>query len=117
MRKIEQQMCDAISNNKDWKSGNTQVITLNAMGSFVSFVYLHGNHIATVTDDSVRVYDGGWQSNTTKSRLNAICDTFCVDGERIFQENFKWFVHKFVGQAGTSKVYNVEPFVNGYTFA
>ena len=118
MRKIERQMCDAIRDNKDWKSGNTQVITrYNMMGNNISFVYLHDNHIATVTDDSVRVYDGGWQSNTTKSRLNAICSTFCVDGEGVFQKDFKWFVHKFVGQAGTSKVYNVEPFVNGYTFA
>ena len=118
MRKIERQMCDAISNNKDWKSGNTQVITrYDVMGNYISFVYLHDNHIATVTDDSVRVYDGGWQSNTTKSRLNAICNAFCVDGEGVFQKNFEWFVHKFVGQAGTSKVYNVEPFVNGYTFA
>ena len=117
MRKIERQMIKAIQDNKDWKSGNTQVITLCNMGSFVSFVYLHDNHIATVTDDSVRVYDGGWQSNTTKSRLNAICDAFCVTGEGIFQKNFEWFIHKFVGQAGTSKVYNVEPFVNGYIFA
>ena len=117
MRKIERQMIKAIQDNKDWKSGNTQVITLCNMGNFVSFVYLHDNHIATVTDDSVRVYDGGWQSNTTKSRLNAICDAFCVSGEGIFQKNFEWFIHKFVGQAGTSKVYNVEPFVNGYTFA
>ena len=113
VRKIERQMCDAIANGKDWKSGNTQVITIND----VTWVYLHDNHIATVYDDSVEVYDGGWQSNTTKSRLNAICDTFCVDGEGIFQKNFEWFIHKFVGQAGTSKVYNVEPFVNGYVFA
>ena len=118
MRKIERQMCDAIRDSKDWKSGNTQVITrYNMMGNNISFVYLHDNHIATVTDDSVRVYDGGWQSNTTKSRLNAICDAFCVAGEGVYQENFKWFVRKFVGNAGTTKVYNAEPFVNGYTFA
>src|SRR6056300_21992 len=113
MRKIEREMCKAIALEKDWKSGNTQVITIND----VAWVYLHDNHIATVYDDSVEVYDGGWQSNTTKSRLNAICDTFCVSGEGIFQKNFEWFIHKFVGQAGTSKVYNVEPFVNGYIFA
>ena len=117
MRKIERQMIQAIQDNKDWKSGNTQVITLQSMGDTASFVYLHGNHIATVHNDCVRVYDGGWQSNTTKSRLNAICNTFCVEGEGIFQKNFEWFIHKFVGQAGTSKVYNVEPFVNGYIFA
>ena len=115
MRKIEQQMIQAIKDNKDWQLDNTRVEYYPESSS--SCVYLHGNHIATVTDTDVTIYDGGWQSNTTKSRLNAICDAFCVDGERIFQENFKWFIHKFVGQAGTSKVYNTIPFVNGYTFA
>ena len=114
MRKIEQQMIQAIKDNKAWRSGNTEV-TLGSDG--VSYVFLHGNLIAEVDDTSITVYDGGWQSNTTKSRLNAICDTFCIAGEGIFQKNFEWFIHKFVGQAGTSKVYNTLPFVNGYVFA
>src|SRR5210317_2090047 len=89
MRKIERQMCDAIANGKDWKSGNTQVITIND----VAWVYLHGNHIATVYDDSVEVYDGGWQSNTTKSRLNALINGLC-NGRMfgIFQRNFDWYI-------------------------
>ena len=112
MRKIEQQMIEAIKEGKDWKNANTEVITI----SDVSWVYLHGNHIATVYEDSVEVFDGGWQSNTTKSRLNAICNAFCIDGEGIFQEKFEWFIHKFVGQHGETKVYNKEEFVNGYVF-
>jgi hypothetical protein len=114
MRKIEQQMIEAIKDNKTWRSGNTKV-TIGSDG--VSYVFLHSNLIAEVDETSITVYDGGWQSNTTKSRLNAICNAFCVDGEGIFQKNFEWFIHKFVGQAGTSKVYNVEPFVDGYIFA
>jgi len=119
MRKIEQQMCNAIALGKDWKSGNTRVTNFYDRDKklVVTSVFLHDNMIAELTDTDVTLYDGGWQSNTTKSRLNAICNTFCVDGEGIFQKNFQWFIHKFVGQAGTSKVYNVEPFVNGYTFA
>ena len=35
------------------------------------FVFLHGNKIAEIGDDSLTLFDGGWQSNTTKSRLNA----------------------------------------------
>ena len=114
MRKIEQQMIQAIKDNKAWRSGNTEV-TLGSDG--VSYVFLHGNLIAEVDDTSITVYDGGWQSNTTKSRLNAICEAFCIVGEGVFQEKFEWFVHKFVGQAGESKVYNKEPFVNGYIFS
>ena len=115
MRKIEQQMNQAISNNETWKSANTSVHYHEEYNS--TTVYLHDNLIATVTDNDMTIYDGGWQSVTTKSRLNAICDTFCVDGEGVFQKNFEWFIHKFVGQAGTSKVYNTIPFVNGYVFA
>jgi len=106
-------MCDAIQSNKDWKSGNTQVITIEG----VSFVYLHGNQIATIDEDSMTIYDGGWQSVTTKSRLNALCDEFCVAGEGVFQKDFVWYVRKFVGQAGQSKVFNVDDFTNGYVFA
>ena len=116
MRKIEQQMITAIRNNsKDWKSGNTKVCTTS---EGYTHVYLHNNHIATVTDDSLTLYDGGWQSNTTKSRLNALCDAFCIPGEGVFQKNFEWFVRRFVGESSvTGKVYNVDDFTNGYKFA
>ena len=113
MRKIETQMCQAIQSNLDWKSGNTQVITIDG----VSFVYLHGNQIATIDEDSMTVYDGGWQSTTTKSRLNALCNYFCMDGECVYQKNFKWYVDKFVGMAGQSKVFNTYDFTNGFIFA
>jgi len=113
MRKIESQMIEAIQSNKDWKSGNTQVITIKG----VSFVYLHGNQIATIDDDSMTIFDGGWQSVTTKSRLNALCDAFCVAGECVYQKNFTWYVDKLVGMAGQSKVFNTFEFTNGFVFA
>jgi len=113
MRKIETQMNAAIQANQDWKSGNTSVLTEDG----ISKVYLHGNHIATIDDDSMTIFDGGWQSNTTKSRLNALCSEFCITGEGVFQKDFVWYVRKFVGQAGQSKVYNADEFVNGYVFA
>jgi len=113
MRKIEKQMCEAIQNNKDWKLKNTQVITIEG----VSFVYLHGNQIATIDEDSMTIYDGGYQSTTTKSRLNALCDYFCVKGECVYQKNFQWYVDKFVGMAGQNKVFNTYDFTNGFIFA
>ena len=106
-------MCQAIQSNLDWKSGNTQVITIDG----VSFVYLHGNQIATIDEDSMTIYDGGWQSTTTKSRLNALCNYFCIDGECVYQKNFQWYVDKFVGMAGQSKVFNTYDFTNGFIFA
>ena len=106
-------MCQAIQSNKNWKSGNTEVITNDT----TSNVYLHGNLIATVTDTDMTIFDGGWQSNTTKSRLNALCDEFCISGECVFQKNFQWYVNKFVGAINGQNVYKTEDFVSGYTFA
>jgi len=88
MRVIEQRMNAAILGQRDWKSGNTMVTSLNG----VSHVFLHGNKIAEVGDNFIVLMDGGWQSNTTKSRLNAILQVHGCPGERVFQENFEWFV-------------------------
>lgn len=115
MSKIEQQMNDAITNNENWQSANTAVIYDPETNE--SKVYLHGNHIATVGDDFVQIFDGGEKSKTTKSRLNAILKEHAIDGECVFQRNFKWFVHKFIGQCGTSPVYNEYDFTDGFMFA
>jgi hypothetical protein len=114
MRKIEREMNAAICENRNWKSGNTEVI---ADHDGVSRVYLHGNKIAEIGDDFVQIFDGGYQSATTKSRLNAILSEHGIKGECVFQRNFKWFVHKFIGQAGTSPVYNEYEFQDGFMFA
>ena len=105
MRKIEKLMNIAIQNNTDWRMSNTEVTNNDG----VSTVYLHGNKIAEIGDAFVRVFDGGWRTNTTKSRLNAIIKEFCcayTDG--VYQHKFEWFItdNKCIKQ-----------FVNGYTFA
>ena len=107
MRKIESQMVQAIRDGvKSWKSGNTKVVTTN---DGTSHVYLHNNHIATVTYFGITLFDGGWQSNTTKSRLNAIIDGL-MDGVKygVFQKNFEWFV---LDESTT------QPFHSGYVLA
>ena len=115
MRKIEKQMCAAVQSNKNWQSGNTAVYFDPETG--VSIVRLHGNKIAEIDDTSMTIFDGGWQSHTTKSRLNALCDEFCITGEGVFQKNFQWYVNKFVGAINGQNVYKTEDFVSGYVFA
>ena len=115
MRKIEQQMCDAVQSNKNWSSSNTMVTIDEETNT--SSVYLHGNLIATVTENDMTIYDGGWQSVTTKSRLNALCDAFCYKGEYVFQKDFTWYVRKFVGKINGENVFKTEDFHSGYTFA
>ena len=83
-------MCKAVSDSKDWKNANTEVVSSQ---DGLSTVYLHGNKIAEVGDDFLTIFDGGYQSVTTKSRLNALINEFCnavTDG--VFQKNFQWFV-------------------------
>ena len=92
MRLIEQQMCSAVVNKNDWRKDNTEV--LYSPSRDVCCVYLHKNLIATIDNNSVEVYDGGWQSNTTKSRLNAIIKGLCNPYEQgLFQKKYEWFIY------------------------
>ena len=94
MRKIETLMNVAISNNNEyWSKANTSVETIDG----VSYVRLHGNLIAEVDDNGIKLYDGGWQSNTTKSRLNAILTEHGIAGEGVFQKDYQWFIRLYNG--------------------
>ena len=115
MRKIESQMCAAVQKNIDWQSANTSVHFDPETG--VSVVRLHGNKIAEVSDTDMTIFDGGWQTTTTKSRLNALCQEFCIAGEGVFQKNFTWYVRKFAGAINGENVFVTEEFDNGYIFA
>ena len=91
MRKIEQQMNEAILNRKDFFKGNTSVENyITETGAREAVVHLHGNHIATI-GDTLQICDAGWQTVTTKSRLNALCNEF-AEGCYVFQKNFDWFL-------------------------
>ena len=91
MRKVEQQMNEAILNRKDFFKGNTSVENyITETGAREAVVKLHGNHIATV-GDTLQISDAGWQTVTTKSRLNALLNEF-AEGCYVFQKNFDWFL-------------------------
>jgi hypothetical protein len=93
MRKIESLMNQAITNQKNWCKDNTQVTTEGD----VSRVFLHGNQIATIGQNFIQLFDGGYQSNTTKSRLNAILGAHGIQGEHVFQKKGTWFVRTVQG--------------------
>ena len=89
MRQIEAKMNKAMRHFLPFSSGNTTVVQhRNEME-----VFLHGNHIATLCKISMdlRLFDGGWQSVTTKSRLNALLDEF-GGGDRVIQKDFAWYL-------------------------
>ena len=83
MRKIEQQMCMAIGQKRDWKDANTEVIyqpevstTERACIEYAK-VFLHNNHIGTFIY-SMNKFEvnmstlAKWPTRTTKSRLRAL---------------------------------------------
>ena len=106
MRKIEEQMNYALRHRKNWAGSNTTVRCFKENGVTTEMqVLLHGNLIAwldTATND-LNISSAGWETNTTKSRLNAILDEF-ASGARVIQRDFEWFLSDF----GTLK-----PFVDG----
>jgi len=104
MRKIEQQMNEAINTGADWKYGKN-ANGYPAMevshgrcfktGKNYADVYLHANHIATVHKDTGEVVPNvqtfrNWPTTTTRSRLralgvNASIKNFaaCINGEEL----------------------------------
>ena len=91
MRKIERQMNMAITHKTDWSSSNTQV-SFNS-NTNCSSIHLHGHQIATVDHNlrAVKIDSCGYQTNTTKSRLNALLEEVKW-GCKVFQKNWDWFV-------------------------
>ena len=109
MRKIEAQMVmavrDAINGSeKAWRSGNTSVevehegIRGTAGYERSVVVRLHGNEIARFDSAlagarecrGLRITDAGWQTVTTKSRLNALLSCF-AEGSCLYQKTGQWF--------------------------
>ena len=89
MRKIETQMNAAVIDALNWKSGNTEVVYSPERDA--SYVMLHGNHIATIGDTWLQMFNCGYKTMTTKSRLNAILSAH-GNGERVYQKRGQWFV-------------------------
>ena len=102
MRKIEAQMNAAIAGQRNWSKDNTRV-EVNNHGD--TFVYLHGHNIATISKwGDIRLSSCGWETVTTKSRLNAILDCF-VHNIGIYQRDWVWYIQ--------GRDFNV-PFYDGY---
>ena len=101
MRKIEAQMNAAIAGHRNWSKDNTSVHVENDG----VYVYLHGHNIATISNEGdIRLSSCGWETVTTKSRLNAILDCF-VHNIGIYQKDWVWYI--------TGRDFDV-PFFDGY---
>ena len=87
MRKIESQLCEAIRNFRTLHKDNTAFVK-DSWNKGKWTLLLHGNAIASFDQNSKHptiptyVSLAGWNSNTTRSRLNAL------DGVNIHNKNF-----------------------------
>ena len=87
MRKIETQMNRAIVNKNDWSNSNT-FVDYNS-NTNCSTVVLHRTAIAVYDhkNQALKLNSGGYQTRTTKGRLNAILSEL-IAGARVF--HFSW---------------------------
>ena len=86
MRLITSQSVQAFNNAKAFKKANTEVEVLPN----VTILKLHGNSIAFRYNDpksTLSITNCGWQSNTTKERLNAL------SGVNIYQKQGVWYLN------------------------
>ena len=90
MRKLERQMNSALLRKANWAGSNTTVSYNESTNC--SQVYLHGHQIATLDHHSnaLKLSSCGYQTVTTKSRLNALLSEFKY-GCKVFQKNFDWY--------------------------
>lgn len=90
MRKITQQAVEAFNNAKSFKKSNTQIRVIKQNdGGYLVLFELYGNVIARRETWNGRTYitDAGWETKTTKERLNGL------HGVRIAQHNYQWFLN------------------------
>lgn len=86
MRKTTSESVNCFLNAEKYNSGNTMVV----VRPNVTILTLFGNEIAYLYNDpqkTLSITNCGWQSNTTKERLNALPNV------SISQKNGKWFLN------------------------
>ena len=81
----------AVVNKNDWSNSNT-FVDYNS-NTNCSTVVLHRTAIAVYDHNTqaLKLNSGGYTTNTTKSRLNAILQEL-IAGARVFQHQFNWYL-------------------------
>lgn len=87
MRKITNNVTTAFENNRPFKSGNDEV----RVSKDSTQMLLHGNLIAEKVKGVLFISNCGWQTNTTKERLNGL------NGVRIQQIKGVWYLFDKTG--------------------
>lgn len=87
MKQIDSDAASAFMGGYNFSRSNTQVVKTPAACK----MYLHGNCIAVRENGYTQLSDCGWQTATTKARLNAILSYWDNEySNGIWQRDFKW---------------------------
>ena len=65
----------------------TSIINNNSITS----VCYHNTEVVKITDDKIILNSGGWQTATTKRRMNQASLTYGL-GFAVYQVNYSWYV-------------------------
>jgi len=72
-------------------------------------IYYHATEIATIREDAIKINNGGYNTQTTKKRINAVLDFHNLP-YRLFQKNFTWYLHDF--RTGADFLFNRSTWIN-----
>lgn len=74
MRKITEEAVAAFLSGRNYKKDNTMVQAPETIGSVKigARMYLHGNQVAYRKAGTLRITTSGWDTTTTKERLNGL---------------------------------------------
>lgn len=107
MRKITNNAVNAFLSRNEFKQANTEVLHKAMCSTFgtpkgdhFTVMELYGNAIAAIDskDGMLSITNAGWQSNTTKERLNGLPNV------SICQKNFVWYLNGKIWDGSIIKV-------------
>ena len=82
MRKITKEIMQAFIRRESKSIGNSSTDGEN--------IYLHGHLIARRVDGHIQINNCGYETNTTKERLNGLLDYMGIS-HGIYQRDFEWY--------------------------
>ena len=105
MRVVTRTVVSAFLKGKEKRVGNTSTDG--------EYLYLYGNIIAQKTDSGIYVKDGGWQTCTTKDRINGVISLLSSFGYTplvrcLYSINYVWYMGN-----GENLIERI-PFENGF---
>ena len=108
MKKITEQACKAFLWGESKKFGHTEVeCHYSDENGHEKTLFFHESPICKVLGDELTIYHFGWQTVTTKERINGLLDTFRLP-HRVFQKNFEWYIWDGEKNVPFDKAYTIK---------